>query len=143
MKTTVRVFAIVALLAAVVVGCGKVEKILPKKDGLWTTTSVHALTYLNDTLISDTTLTDSLGETYFAKDGTGYTADNGGANQSPITWSVNDDNNVLTITDSSGTVINADILEVEKNKMTLFTSISSGSAPFAFRSDATSIVERK
>jgi hypothetical protein len=143
MKVSIKAFAILAIMAIVAVGCGKVEKILPKKDGLWVGTSAHVVSYLNDTLFSDTTLTDSLGEIFFDKDGTGYTADNGGANQSPFTWSVNDDNDQLTIVDSSGTATTSDILEVEKNEMTLFSSVTSGTSPFVFRTEVTSVIQRK
>ena len=143
MKSSIKAFAIVAVLAIVAVGCGKVEKILPKKDGLWVGVSAHVVSYLNDTLFSDTTLTDSLGEMYFAKDGTGYSAETGGANKVDFTWSVNDDNDVLTITDTSGTASMSDILEVDKNEMTLFSSTTVGTSPFVFKTEVTSVIQRK
>lgn len=130
MKSTVKVFAMMALLAVIVVGCGKAEKILPKGTGMWAGKSSHTVTSVNDSVTSDITDTDSLGSTYFDKDGTGYTVEFGSTTHSDFTWTVNDDNSVITITgtDSGSVAMPIDIVDISAKEMTLhfLTTIDMG-----------------
>lgn len=144
MKFSIKAFLAIAVMGIVAVSCGKVEKILPKKDGLWNQDSFRMVGYLNDSLLSDTTVTDSLGVIYFNEDGTGYTQDEGSTSQSAFTWSVNDDNDVLTITDSdSGSVpMPMDILESSSKAMTLFNSTTTGAAPAVTKIEMTLKISR-
>lgn len=123
MKSFIKAFAVTLLLAVVVVSCGKVEKILPKKDGLWVGTSQTTVTYVDDSLVSTETDTDSLGFMFFDKEGTGYSEDYANANRQEFTWAVNDDNDVITITVDS-TSIDYDILESSSKEQKWFTSLS-------------------
>jgi hypothetical protein len=87
--------ALIALTAMVAVGCNKIEKILPKKDGEWKVTEITFREYTNGGL--DTTYIESnSGEIYtFEKDGTGELRD--GTDVYDLTWEVNDDNDVVKI----------------------------------------------
>lgn len=133
----------VAVIGIVAVGCGKVEKILPKKDGLWVGVSSKIDSYVNDSLTGTETQTDSLGEMFFAKDGTGYSADYTG-DQTPITWTVNDDNDQITIADSAGANgVTYDILESSSKAMTWFTSMTMDILGDIYKYDITVDIERK
>lgn len=141
---SVKSIVLVALVALVAVACGKVEKILPKKDGMWVGVSSHVVSYQDDSLTSDITQTDSLGSMYFDKEGTGYSLNFGSATQYPFTWSVNDDNDKLTITSTdSGAVASVmDILESSNKEMTLFSSTTFTVSSINFKVEATSVIER-
>ena len=141
---SLKAFAIIALVAIVAVGCGKVEKILPKGTGLWQISSSRNVSYLNNALVYDQTDTDSLGQVYFDKEGTGYSTEFGSTTKETFTWTVNSDNDVLTITtnDSIPYVSNADILESSSKQMTIFISESGGIAPFDYKFESTQILDR-
>lgn len=141
---SVKSFVLVALIAIVAVACGKVEKILVKKDGLWVGTSQTIVSYTNAAVTSTITETDSLGQTFFAKDGTGYSADFQGNNKSNFTWSVNDDNDILTITgvDSGAVAFPATILESSSKAMTLFSTISITVGTDVYKTEVTSEIAR-
>jgi ABC-type oligopeptide transport system substrate-binding subunit len=141
---SVKLFAIVALMALVAVACGKVEKILPKGTGLWKVSSSREVSYLNNVLESDVTKTDSLGQIYFDKAGTGYSTDFGSTTKDTFTWPVNDDNDVITITsnDTNAIALPADILESSAKQMTIFFSMSGGTAPFNYKFENTQILDR-
>jgi hypothetical protein len=83
------------MVAVAAVGCKKVEKILPKKDGTWKATSITYYEYENSSL--DTTYTETNNpEIYtFEKDGTGTISD--GTDTANTTWEVNDDNDVIKL----------------------------------------------
>lgn len=142
MKSSLKSFAVIALVALVAVACNKVEKILPKKDGLWVGTSQTVVSYVNDSLTSTETETDSLGQMFFDKEGTGYSADFQGNNKVDFTWSVNDDNDAITITDTSGTPITFDILESSSKAQKWFTSISFDIFGDIYKSEITAEMER-
>jgi ABC-type oligopeptide transport system substrate-binding subunit len=141
---SVKLFAIVALMALVAVACGKVEKILPKGTGLWKISSSHEVSYLNNVLESDVTRTDSLGQIYFDKAGTGYSTEFASTTKDNFTWTVNDDNDIITITssDTGAVAIPADILESSSKQMTIFISLSGGVAPFNYKFENTQILDR-
>jgi hypothetical protein len=139
---SVKSFAIVALVAIVAVACGKVEKILPKKDGLWVGTSQTVASYVNDSLTSTVTETDSLGQAFFEKDGTGYSADFQGNNKVDFTWSVNDDNDKITLTDTSGFAVIYDILESSNKAQKWFGTISITVGSDVYKTEITSEMER-
>lgn len=130
MKTSVKAFAIAALMAIVAVGCSKIEKILPKKDGKWKGESVEVKEYVSNTL--DSTYTeipnDSDGVWEFLKDGEGniILPDT----TMPFTWTVNDDNDEVTICQSFGSAqicFTQTVLESEKNRQVwFFTSKETG-----------------
>jgi|GEM_PF-2155024 hypothetical protein len=134
---------LVAVLGIVAVGCGKVENILPKKDGLWVGVSSTTESYVNDSLVSTEVQTDSLGQLFFAKDGTGYSTDTDGSNRTDFTWSVNEENDQITLTDTSGVPLVYDILESSNSAMTWFTTFSFNLLGMDYRSDITAELERK
>jgi hypothetical protein len=93
MKTLKATFFI-ALLALIVVGCGGVEKILPRQDGVWKTTLSEHRSYVNSTL--DSTWTDTQIFTYtFDKSGAGTFVDAAGSHI--VTWSSNPKGDIVTI----------------------------------------------
>jgi hypothetical protein len=120
-------FLIVALIAVVAVGCGKVEKILPKKDGKWKTTKQEQRYYENDVLQSTTTDITTTSFT-FQKDGTGSLVDNGSTDA--FTWSVNSDNDEITLCQDFGGVsicFTYDIVESKSTTQVWFGEIVDGS----------------
>ena len=133
--------AIVAIMAIVAVGCGKVEKILPKKDGRWAGKSADVKVYFDDVLTFSEVTTDSLGESIFEKDGTGTMIDAEGG-ESAFTWSVNDENDVITITDTSNTPMAYDILESEKDLQTWFYTATEDFLGTAIKTEITMVMER-
>lgn len=110
-------------LAMMAVGCNKVERILPKKDGLWKATSSTDRYYLSNTLFFEETLTGD-GITYqFEKDGTGIQKED--STTINFTWEVNDDNDVLRYCEQDGSLLicySIDILESSKDKQKWFFS---------------------
>jgi hypothetical protein len=142
MKSSVKAFAIVAVLAIVAVSCNKVEKILPKKDGLWQGTESIVTQFIDGTQDTTWTDTDSLGRMFFDKEGTGYATDFEGNNRVDFTWSVNDDNDVVTITDTSDTAVMYDVLESSKNEQKWFTSFSFDISGTTYKTDITTTMER-
>lgn len=125
MKASVKALALAMLVALVAVGCSKVEKILPKKDGKWKQTSAKYDWYNNNTLDSSwtETATDSADVWEFLKDGVGNIISTD--TTTAFTWSVNDDNDVVTICQSFSGLsfcVAMDVLESEKNKQVWFFS---------------------
>jgi len=123
MKSFIKVFAVTLMLAVVAVSCGKVEKILPKKDGKWKTTSTSTAIYMNSVL--DTTVVtlsnDSSDVMEFLKDGVGNVISTD--TTTSFTWSVNDNNDEITICQTFLSVqlcVTSTILESSKNEMTWF-----------------------
>lgn len=118
-----KVFAFALVAAFAIVSCSNVEKILPKKDGLWQGTSVNTKTYVDDVLDSEETQTDSLGTARYNSDGTGEFFAEDGTSEGTFNWSYNKDNDQVTITqDGIGLVY--DVLTSEKNSQTWSTSFS-------------------
>lgn len=118
-----KTLALSAIIAIVAVGCNKVEKILPKKDGTWRAVSITDAQYVNNTL--DTTYVDNNpGETYtFVKDGTGSMTDTD--TTIAFSWTVNDDNDQITLcVDFLGVQFcqPMDVLESSKDAQTWFYS---------------------
>ena len=144
MKSFIKVFAVTLMLAVVVVSCGKVEKILPKKDGMWVGTSSTTLSYVNDSLTSTVTQNDSLGKMFFDKEGTGYSVDFQDSNRWDFTWAVNDDNDVITITgtDSGSVAMAIDILESSNKEQKWFSSFSIEVLGTTYKTETTSTMER-
>ncbi|MFN8397193.1 MAG: hypothetical protein U0176_21395 [Bacteroidia bacterium] len=125
MKASVKALALAMLVALVAVGCSKVEKILPKKDGMWKQTSAKYDWYNNSTLDSSWTETagDSADVWEFLKDGVGNIISTD--TTMAFTWSVNDDNDAVTICQSFSGLsfcVTMDVLESEKNKQVWFYS---------------------
>ena len=134
----------IALVALMAVACGKVEKILPKGTGMWKISSSREVSYMNDSLLSDVTRTDSLGQIFFGDDGTGYSTEFGSTTKDNFTWTVNSDNDVLTIlpSDTGAIAMPADILESSSKQMTIFFSVTAGVAPFVAKFEGTQILDR-
>lgn len=125
MKSSVKALLLATLVAFVAVGCSKVEKILPKKDGKWKQTSAKYEYYVNGTLDSTwtETATDSADVWEFLKDGMGNIISTD--TTLPFTWSVNDDNDKVTICfDFLGLQIcsTSEVLESSKNKQVWFST---------------------
>jgi hypothetical protein len=142
MKST-KLFAVVALVALIAVGCGNVEKILPKKDGLWVGKSQTVTVFANGVQDTSYTETDSLGQMMFEKDGGGYSADYAGNNKVNFTWSVNADNDQVTVTDTSGVPIVFDVLESSGKEQTWKTSVSFDLFGITIKTDIQSTMERQ
>ncbi len=123
---TIHSFIVVALIAIVAVGCGKVEKILPKKDGTWKVTKQEQRDYQNDVLQStDTEIT--ITEMVFKKDGSGTYVD--GGTTYAITWSVNDDNDEFTMCEDfagASVCFTYDIIESKSDSQVWFLELSDG-----------------
>ena len=90
-----KALSMLALVAVVAVGCGKTEKILPKKDGLWDVTKVTTRYYTGGNLDSTETYSDA-GTYRFETDGTGVITEDGGATQA-FEWTANDDAETVKI----------------------------------------------
>jgi hypothetical protein len=133
----------VALVALIAVGCGKVEKILPRKDGLWKVTSETVTEFVNGVQDTTYTDTDSLSIVMFADDGTGYSTDFDGKNKLPFEWSVNSDNDQITITDSTTIPLVFDVLESSNKEMTWQGSITFSLFGITVRSDIKQVLERQ
>lgn len=117
-----KAFAVLALAAFVMSSCNNIEKILPKKDGVWNVTSATQRDYEDGTLVSTTTETSNLGTYTFNSDGTGVIADD--STSENITWSANSDNDQVTIAaDGGGLALVYDVLESEKKKQKWQTSL--------------------
>jgi hypothetical protein len=124
---TVKSFLLIALIAIVAVGCGKVEKILPKKDGVWKVVKQEQRIYENNVLVE--TLTDiSVTSFTFKDDDSGTYVDDG--TTYPFTWSVNDDNDEISLceTDSGVSICLAyTILESDNKTQEWFLTIADDS----------------
>jgi hypothetical protein len=91
---TLKACCLLLLLAMVVVGCGKVENILPSKEGTWTSTSSVYRYYVNSAL--DSTFTDTDTYTFnFQKGGALTLTDVSGPHT--LTWSVNPGGDIVTL----------------------------------------------
>jgi hypothetical protein len=125
---TIQSFFLIALIAIVAVGCGKVEKILPKKDGVWKVTKQEYRSYENDVL--QLTETDITVTSYTFKDDGSGTYLEGGVNTA-FTWSINSDNDKITLCqDFLGVSIcfTYDILESSGKAQEWFLSIVDGTS---------------
>ncbi len=136
-----RFLAILLLLSVVVVACNKVEKILPRHGGLWQTKSAHNVFYFNDVVTLDSVFTEGLGQSYFADDGTGYRLDAAGKRYQDYTWAVNDDNTVITITDTAGVPLDLEIVERTKSTMSLFSRVITGTVPTVAKYETNAVME--
>jgi hypothetical protein len=106
-----------ALLVAITMGCGKVEQVLPAKDGKWLSNSVAYRSYVNSTLDSSWTVTNPTTYT-FEKGGSGTTVDSSGVSQ-VFTWSVNPDGDNFSFCRNSTTGQDCQLMLVvvnEKNR---------------------------
>lgn len=136
-----KVFAFALVAAFAIVSCSNVEKILPKKDGLWQGTSVNTKSYVDGTLASEETQTDSLGTTMFSDDGTGEFFAFDGTSDGTFTWSFDKDNDQVTITQDGFSIV-FDVLESEKNSQTWFTSIEAEFLGITTLTEITQSLER-
>lgn len=128
-----------ALVCIIAVSCGKVEKILPKKDGTWKSTSTTYRDFVNNTL--DSTYTDTEASTMvFEKDGTGYSYTTNVDSTDAFTWTVNDDNDIVTICQDflgASFCVAFDVIESSKDSQTWMTTFQSGTAGTYTESEAT------
>lgn len=119
MKARSNAIALLAIFCGMVLGCTKVEKVLPHKDGLWDVKTVTYEHYENDSLIERTGGDENLPYYFFDADGTGYYKSFYFVQRFPFTWSVNDDNDQLTIQDTTSTQPTVwDIVEHKRNAET-------------------------
>lgn len=99
MKTKFLSIAVILFSAIILVACGKIEKVLVKKDGLWNVASMMQKVTMGGTVIMDTTIAD-WGTITFTDDGKGTmtpkdTATWGAA--STFSWSADQDEETVTI----------------------------------------------
>ncbi len=137
----IKVFALALVAAFAIVSCNNVEKILPKKDGLWQATSLNSKTYLNNVLELDVTQTDSLGTIRFDSDGTGESFAFDGTSDGTFTWSFDSDEDKVTIT-QDGTTLVYEVLESERKSQKWFTSVEFSFGNDVTRFDITQSLER-
>ncbi len=115
--------SILVLVATVAfTSCKKVEKILPKKDGMWNTTASHLWVEIDDSVWIDMDVADSLlGSSHFIDDGTMHSYDNDGTVIDTATWEA--DNETITI--NAATPADSMVLNItEFTKSTMSTSWS-------------------
>jgi hypothetical protein len=138
MKKLLSISALV-LVCIIAVSCGKVEKILPKQDGTWRSSSTTYREFVANAL--DTTYTETFNSTMvFEKDGTGYSYETNADSTDAFTWSVNDDNDVVTICqDFFGLqfCVPFEVLESSKDSQTWVATTESGTAGTYTESEAT------
>ena len=99
-----KAFAFTLIAAFALSSCNNVEKILPKKDGLWNVKNIHQVTTVDGMVQQDTMMADQ-GTMMFNSDGTGVTTDNNG-NTNEFTWSYDKDADVVSVTQDSLTFEN-------------------------------------
>jgi hypothetical protein len=141
MMNTWRQWGMTMLLAVMVLGCSRPEKIMVKNDGLWKEMSLRTKTYLNDQALLDITVNSNLGQMYFGEDGNGWYQDGNGATTSYV-WGLNADQDALSRTDANGTVWKNDILDISRKSMTLFATYSTGVFPTIVKLETTTVLER-
>lgn len=95
-----KAIAITALAAIVFVSCAKVEKILPKKDGIWNVTELSMKVLLDGVTFIDTVMTTDLGTVTFTDDGKAVATQD--TNTTDFTWSADGDNITFTMDDGNG-----------------------------------------
>lgn len=126
MKNFKSVLAI-ALVAFAMVSCTKLEKVLPKADGVWKATSQTNVSFENGVETArETTPSNQLPTFTFRDDNTG-TASLPGEPDEAFTWSANSDNDKLTITQVSFPVaFTFDVLELSSKSQTWFYTYEDG-----------------
>ena len=125
MKSTSKLFIFSLLLLLLVLGCDNKESILTGNEGLWKITSLQRVTYLNGNFVSDVTQVDSLGDLYFAKDGSGYRSDYAGVKE-PIIWTLYSKDDSISIYFSRREFAAASISSTAKDALTLKWNTESG-----------------
>ena len=110
-----KAFAFTLIAAFALSSCNNVEKILPKKDGLWNVKSIHQITSVDGTVQQDTTMSDQ-GTMMFNSDGTGVNADNNGGT-TEFTWAYDKEADVVSVTQDSLTLEN-NVLESSSKAQT-------------------------
>ena len=130
-----KVFALALVTAFALYSCSNVEKILPKKDGLWNVTSQTDEEYEDGTLVTTTTTTDSLPSWMFNSDGTGEVFEFGGASGGTFNWVYDDNNESVTIT-QDGLGLAFTVVESSKDAQTWTSSLEIDFAGTIFRTDS-------
>ena len=131
---------ILAVVAVAMMSCNKVEKILPKKDGIWKVTQMTQTDYKNGTQTSTETQTDSLPTYTFNKDGSGSYTD--GVDSGTFEWSVNSDNDKITLTEQ-GFGITMDVVESKKKTQKWQWNVESTVADTTFKTETVMDLERQ
>lgn len=91
-----KVLMVVAVVAVAMAGCAKLEKILPKGDGIWKATSETTVEYINNAVDSTYTTPASDLPTYtFNSNGTGTVAYDGLIDN--FSWTTNSDGDQITL----------------------------------------------
>ena len=144
MKSALKTVFATIILALVVVSCSKVENILPKKDGMWKMASLTIRQDTNNVLFHTSTQSDSLPTVFFDKDLNGYTQDFGSTVKHNFTWSVNSDNDQISVLDSGATKPTVfDITDASKNAET-WTNVSIDTfLTVIYKTTGTYVLERK
>ncbi|MFN8397192.1 MAG: hypothetical protein U0176_21390 [Bacteroidia bacterium] len=132
----------VGALTLLVLGCSKIDKILPRQDGLWNVVNLNTITYVDDSLVSNTDETDSLGRYYFDKQGIGYLEDALGE-RSDFTWEVNEENDWVTLTDTSGAATVMEVVESSNKEQVWTTSLYQDNQGVITRRDITATLNRE
>jgi hypothetical protein len=131
---------VVAVVAVAMVGCTKLEKVLPKGDGVWKTTSEVTVEYVNN--VVDTTYSTPASElsTYtFNSDGTGSVAYDGQTDN--FTWSANSDGDQITLVpEGTSLAVAIEVLESSAKAQKWFYSFDYGNGD---RDETTIDLERQ
>ena len=134
------VFALI-LVVGCLASCSRPEKIIVKHDGLWKETEMRTTTILNGLTIADFSINSPLGRRYFDKNGTGWYEDFSGT-QTINSWSMNADQDRLTINDGNGLVTDYDILAINGKSMTLKNSYTTIVSAVLVTIESTTILEQ-
>lgn len=130
-------FAVVTLTA-----CAKVEKILPKKDGLWNNVSVHQVTKVDGSVTQDTTMTDSLGSMMFTET-QAIMMDAKGNNTDTMNWTATNEAITFTNPDDPSDSIVVNVVEYSGKEMTTSWSWADSILGSYMEISQTSMMERQ
>lgn len=135
-----KVLMVVAVVAVAMAGCAKLDKILPKGDGVWKATSETTVEYINSSI--DTTYSTPAAElpTYtFNSDGTGNVVYDGITDA--FTWTTNSDGDVITLVPTGTSFgIAIEVLESSSKAQTWFYSFDFGNGDY---DETTVVLERQ
>lgn len=109
----IRVTLILAVLAFGLFSCGKTDKILVRHDGKWNVDKITITTTVSG--FSSTSTENDFGVMTFKDNGTGTLEYSDGSPTDSFTWSVNNDNDVITLKIGSDDPVDYDILSSDKD----------------------------
>ena len=130
----------VALVAFAMVSCTKLDKVLPKADGVWKVTSEVYVAYENGVETErEVTAAADFGTYTFKDDETGTYSAAGQADEA-FTWTTNSDGDKLILTMTAFPIaVTIDVLELKSKSQTWFFAFEDGTD----REETTIMLERE